>query len=342
MDPRPGPVASPDQAAKTSFVQVTAPLPCDLAWEVESLLLKVFEYGDYSFRSALTGRYAETLDCVFTLARREGTLAGVAGCLHARADPALALLGPVAVAQEYRRNGLGAKLIQSAVDYLKTRECVAIYLGVSKGNPAIRLYEAAGFRPYRGIVMRLLPFGEGQVQDLGFGEVSDVSIRPVTWGDFPAVQALAVWPARMYTFDLPRGIFSSQYCEPSRFLSVFPEMMRAFARTGGGAHVLRAGERQDVVGIAWMRRLPAQAQQHVAEFDLFVCDDFLAQATPLAKATLQLRGSLAVRQTYCACVSGDHLKREILEQLGARSVATLPGQVCLKGESMDVLLYRID
>ena len=342
MDLRPGPVASPGQATKTSFVQVTAPLPCDLAWEVESLLLKVFEYGDYSFRSALTGRYSETLDCVFTLARRAGALAGVAGCLYAHANPAIALLGPVAVAQEYRRNGLGTTLVRSAVDYLKTKNCAAVYLGVSKGNPAVHLYEAAGFRPYRGIVMRLLPFGEGQVRDLGFGGGSDVSIRPVTWGDFPAVQALAVWPARMYTFDLPRGIFSSRYCEPSRFLSVFPDMMRAFARTGGGAHVLRAGERHDVVGIAWMRRLPAQAQQHVAEFDLFVCDDFLAQATPLARTTLQLRDSLSVRQIYCACVSGDHLKREILEQLGARPVASLPGQVCLKGESMDVVLYRID
>ena len=32
--------------------QATAPLEAEDAWEAESLLLKIFEYGDYRFHSA--------------------------------------------------------------------------------------------------------------------------------------------------------------------------------------------------------------------------------------------------------------------------------------------------
>ena len=48
--------------------QTTAPLEAEAAWEVESLLLKILEYGDYSFHSALLGEYSQTLNCTFFLA----------------------------------------------------------------------------------------------------------------------------------------------------------------------------------------------------------------------------------------------------------------------------------
>lgn len=50
---------------KFEICRVTAPLAPDGAWEIESLLLQVFGYGDYSFRSALSGEYSETLNCTF-------------------------------------------------------------------------------------------------------------------------------------------------------------------------------------------------------------------------------------------------------------------------------------
>ena len=60
---------------------MTAPLPAEAAWETEALLLRIFEYGDYSLRAALSGVYAEHLDSIFALARRDGVLIGAGGAL---------------------------------------------------------------------------------------------------------------------------------------------------------------------------------------------------------------------------------------------------------------------
>jgi GNAT superfamily N-acetyltransferase len=337
------PTVTPEPGvADVCFVRAVAPLPPDLAWEVESLLLKIFEYGDYSLRSALAGEYSETLHCTFVLARRQGVLVGAAGGLHARANPTTALLGPVGVAREHRRNGIGAGLVSSIVDYLKAQGGRAVYLGVSKTNPAVHLYETAGFRPYQGIVMRLLLSPAGQLQDPHASVDANTVIRRVTWGDFPGVQALSVWPCIMHTFDLPRGIFSSRYCEPTRFLPIFPDMMRTFARAGGFANVLVAGERQNVVGIARIYRLPAQAQHHMAEFDFFVHDHFVAGATALAETTIRQSRALSIEKIHCRCLSCDDVKRQVLAQVGGHPIANLPGQVLLNGRYVDVLVYQIE
>jgi len=319
-----------------------APLSPDLAWETECLLLKIFEYGDYSFRSALLGRYSETLTCTFALARHRNALIGAAGCLHSRVDPTVAILGPVGVAREYRRNGIGAQLVHSIVDYLKKQGCMAVYLGVSRTNPAVRLYEAAGFRRYQGIVMRLLLSCKKEFWNQYFDADPNSAIRRIAWGDFPAVQALSTWPGVMYTVDLSRGIFSSRYCEPKRFLSVFPSMMQTFAAAGGFANALVAGERRTIVGFAKVQRMPAQIQCHVAELDLFVHDNFLAKAMELTQTTIRQCEALSIKRVCSACLSCDDVKREILERIGGRHVATLPGQVLLDGEYHDLLTYQMD
>jgi hypothetical protein len=71
--------------------RVTAPLEVEAAWEAESLLLKILEYGDYSFRSALLGEYSRTLNCTFFLAKHQGDLVGAAGCMYSHKNPAVAI-----------------------------------------------------------------------------------------------------------------------------------------------------------------------------------------------------------------------------------------------------------
>ncbi len=136
-------------SADIEVSRVTAPLDPEAAWEVESLLLKIFEYGDYSFRSVLLGEYSRTLNCTFFLAKHKGSIVGAAGCLYARKNPAIAIIGPVGVAAEFRLNGIGTKLVTSAIEHLRRRSCIAVYLGVSAGTSASSLYTALGFEKYR-------------------------------------------------------------------------------------------------------------------------------------------------------------------------------------------------
>ena len=319
--------------------QVMAPLAPEAAWEVESLLLKIFEYGDYSFRSALRGDYAETLYCTFFQARYKRRLIGVAGCLSDRRNPAVSILGPVGVDIDYRGNNVGSMLVKSVIDEMKRRDCRAIYLGTADQDGVAKFYEKLGFQKHCGIVMRYLLCNNVDF-DSSFNP-AETEIRRAVWGDFPDVCILATIPAGFYTFDLPRGVFSSRYVEPARFLSIFPRMMREYAKHGGFANVLVTKHNKTVVGIAGLTGLPARAQRHVAELDFFVHDNFLNQAERLVLSTLEQCRDLNVRQIVCYCLGCDPLKRSVIENLKGRNIAVLPDNVIINNKSEDVLVFQL-
>lgn len=124
-------------------------------------------------------------------------------------------------------------------------------------------------------------------------------------------------------------------------MAVFPEMMRTFARQGGFANVLVAGPRENIVGLAHLSRLPGDAQKHMAELDFFVHDNFINQAEHLVRATVEQSQDLSVDGINCYCLSCDHLKRNILDKLGVRQIAALPGNVFVNGKYEDVLVYQL-
>lgn len=319
--------------------QVTAPLGIEAAWEIESLLLKIFEYGDYSFRSALRGEYSKTLDCTFFLAKYKQKLIGAAGCLRGRKNPSISIIGPVGVDVKHRRNGVGSKLMESIIKYLRSRGCMAIYLGTSGPDEVVNFYEKLGFQKYKGIVMRHLLCSQRDFKDCF--KAAETKTRRAVWGDFPAICVLATFPTSFYTLDFQRDIFSSKYVEPVRFLSIFPEMMRAFARHGGFANVLVANHKQTVVGIAHINKLPSKTQQHIAELDFYVHDNFTDQAERLVRATLEESKDLSINKVNCYCLGCDYLKRNIIDKPGGRQIAILPGNVFINGKYEDVLVYQL-
>lgn len=327
--------------ADLCFSRLTAPLDVQRAWEVESLLLEIFEYGDYSLRAALRGDYAQTLQCAYTLAHRGTLLVGAAGCLQSRTNRAVALLGPVGVCPAQRGQGIGTALVRALCDYLQAEGCHAVYLGVAPGHPAARLYARLGFQTQSGIVLRRSGSVSADFDTQYWHPEVPLKVRAVQWGDFPGVQALLAAPSSMYTYDLGRHLFSTKYVPLERFLGVFPEMMKGMARPGGVAQVLLAGPAEKVVGIAQARRLPGPAR-HVAELDFFVHDNFLDQAPLLVRETILRVKTLRVDRIRCGCLSGDPWKRAILDQLGGRPAAMLARSVCLAGEFMDTVIYELE
>ena len=319
--------------------RAATPLDSKTAWEIESLLVKIFEYGDYSFRSALSGRY-HRLNCIFFLAKCQGKLIGAAGCLLSHRDAAVSILGPVGVDMEYRGQGIGTKLIGCVIDFLKKRNCKAVYLGISDGNPAAGLYKKLGFEKYSGIVMRRLFCSEKEFNK-DYIKCSDTKIRMADWGDFPAAGALMSLPCSIYTYDFRQSIFSSRYVEPDKFLSVFPEMMKAFQKYGGFANVLIAPGSKTVVGIAQIGRLPGQVQRHIAALDFYMHDNFIEQAERLIRTTIRGSTSLSVDRINCYCLACDDIKRNILETLEAEQIAVLPENACINKNLTDVLVYQI-
>ncbi|MCK5640793.1 MAG: GNAT family N-acetyltransferase, partial [Gammaproteobacteria bacterium] len=321
--------------------KVVAPLSTDLAQNAEAFLVSIFEYGDYSFRSALRGDYSQTLDSTFFIALQGEDIVGVAGNLCSNDDPLVSILSPVAVASQWRRNGLGRRLVDCVLDFVQAGGGMAVYLAVSSDHAAVSLYRKSGFEKYFGIVMRRLFCSSDHFEKDYFGRVDDVRVRSAVWGDYAKIMLLLCFPCSMKTFDLQRGFYSSKYSEPKRFLSVFPEMMRNSSQFGNIINVLAGGSQECIAGIARMRTSAATPREHIAELCFFVHDDFINHADNLIRQTLADSRSLKLEKIVCHCPGTDTVKRDILAQCGARHVATLTGHLKFNQEYDDVLVYEL-
>ena len=302
--------------------------------------MRIFEYTDYSLRAALSGSYSEHLDCVFTFARDEDRLIGVGGALCGRQNSAMAILGPIGVLETHRRQGVGTALVMSLLTCLRDRGCQVVYLGVSSGHPALGLYERLGFITYKGIVRRLFLGSQDNWEQAHFAPSNDRCIRRANWGDFPGVQVLLSHPSRMMTVDLSRGVFSSRYVEPTRFLGLFPEIMRTCQRQGGAVNVLVTRPTRSVVGFAHVCRFPGRGQRHVAQLEFYVHDNHVDQARSLVGATIRDAGCLGLRMVRTSLLECDSLKRRVVESLGGIQVATFNASALVDGRFEAVVVHQ--
>jgi len=56
----------------------------------------------------------------------------------------------IGVKREHRRKGIGKAILLRNLDWLRSEECSRTIVNVDSDNfPALKLYEAAGFRTYR-------------------------------------------------------------------------------------------------------------------------------------------------------------------------------------------------
>ncbi|OGS52742.1 MAG: ribosomal-protein-alanine acetyltransferase [Erythrobacter sp. RIFCSPHIGHO2_12_FULL_63_10] len=76
------------------------------------------------------------------IAHNEGTAAGFVLSRHAAGEEELLL---IAVHPQHRRKGLGRKLIEMLKERARARQIAHIFLQMRANNPAVHLYEAAGF-----------------------------------------------------------------------------------------------------------------------------------------------------------------------------------------------------
>lgn len=328
------------QDKKITFCKMNSPLNEEKVWQLESFLLRTFEYGDYSFRRALRGTYNSNLQCTFFIARVGSNVIAAAGCLYSKENSTIAIMGPVCVDAALQRKGLATRLCNSLLSHLEDQGTLAVYLGVRKGHPARQLYTKLGFKSHTGIVMRKFLVNEEDFFKRFSGK-DNVSLCQITWADYPAVSALMCESVNSHTFHFSRGSFAVRDIESQKFLSVFPEMMKAFEEDGGFANGLISDSRRDIVGIAHVLPFASTSQQHMAVIDFFIQDDYATHASSLISHTLKRIKSRHPRKTICFCPSCDHAKRNIMESLGARKTVALPGYLNINNNFEDVFIYAI-
>jgi len=322
--------------------RLTAPLPPEPAWRVESLLVRIFERLDYSVRAALSGAYGQTLGCTAILAERHGEPVAAAMSLYRRHNPIVAVMGPVAVRKDCRGKGVGRMIVAELVSFLENQHVRAIYLGVGRSHPARQLYEKVGFEPYNGVIMRRLsnPYRQGFDQTC-FADESVIRIRPISWGDMPGLCELLSFPCRIYTFDLCRGLFSGRYVPPEKFLPVIPALMRRLSQGGALGRVLVTAASESVVGVAWLQKAEHVPLQHTARLDFYVHDNFIGSAGLLVSHVLAQAATLNVEKVRFWALHCDRIKRNCIESLSAHPVARLPAYARIENRYEDAVIYEM-
>lgn len=322
--------------------QLQSPLPCDLVWQVESFLLKIFEYGNYSFRSALAGTLDTELACVFRLAMLNNEIIGAAGCLYSKTNSQVALFGPIAVAPEHRRKGVGTILANAILQHLAEKSCQAAYLGVIQSNPARKLYHKLGFQSLSGVVMQYLFCHPAEFHDFYFSTSNDhIKIRPMRWADFCGVQTLLTSPLDMCSFDFQQGIFSSKYAPLHTFLPVFPTLAACQQNQTGLAQVLATASNEKIMGIAHVTYSKNEITQHVGTLDFFIHDNFINHSLALLQSVLERCQESEVTKLNCFVPQCDHIKQHILKQLKAAKRAILPDNILIDNHYQDVIVYEL-
>jgi GNAT superfamily N-acetyltransferase len=270
-----------------TFSKLISPVSPEKSWQLESFLLKIFEFGNYSFRRALQSQLSPELQCTFFIAQHNDTIIAAAGAMYDIENPAVALFGPVCADPQYRNLGLGRKLCQLLLDHLQTVNVEAVYLGVSPDNPAMHLYQKIGFEKRAGIVLRKLFVDEQSFNKRYSQRNRQISIQPLKWHHFPEVSAMLCEPADMYTYDFSKGLYSTRYAEPHRFLPVLPEMMSAVEKKAAVYNVLRLDDSKSIVGIASITLSPHGQFGNASMLDFFTLDDFLENANTLIVQTIR-------------------------------------------------------
>lgn len=113
--------------------------------EVMAIMTAAFDgqYGEAWTRSQCAGILPMT-GVRLVVAQADGSAEVVGFALYRSViDDAELLL--LAVSPDAQRNGVGRKLLSRFVADAKTKGAARIHLEVRDGNPAIRMYEAAGF-----------------------------------------------------------------------------------------------------------------------------------------------------------------------------------------------------
>lgn len=287
-----------------------SPLRKDLASEIESLLVAVFKYGNYSFKKALAGWDESGLQTLIVLCRQQNKLKGVVLSLYDAVDPRIALFGPIAVAESFRGGGIGRELAGLVLDSLEEIGVQATYIGVKEGHPARRLYERFGFQNYSGVVMRKLFVPSDEFESKYFEVNGKINVRKVSWADYPKFQAIFSYPFKMKTFDWRNGCFSSKYMPVSKFLGVFPEMIEGQERGDLNIKCLTSGYSEILVGLAKSYRTKTTETEAV-NVDFIVHDDFLENSDVLIQSMIQ-ESLIDGYPIYSECLASDHVKKMIL------------------------------
>jgi len=318
----PAPMASPAGAAFT--------------WLLEGAF-GAEEKPDIFVGSAARGLYDDVARCDFAWAEIDGRPVSAALTFGPRDEPRIATLGEVFTLPEHRAKGLARAVCAALLDGFDERGGRLIFLATS--NPtAARIYGSLGFEPHpEGLMLRERPPG-GAFQAEWFAH-SEVTIRPITWGDSARIVALYATPSPWLSMCWMQGFYSAAHVTHNRCSSLIKQTWQS---TRSGAWLGMFNEQGALVGSAPIEPRGNDREPVAADLDLFVHPAFRNRAGALLDAAVAVGAGLGLRLLRAELGAGDAEKRALLESAGFREIVRLAEALSIGGNRQDVHLLRID
>src|SRR5204862_5068622 len=215
----------------------------------------------------------------FAWAEVDGEIASTAWTTTPADEPRLGTLGEVFTDPERRGRGLAGAVCAALLERFDAAGGRVIQLGTSEPSAA-RIYAGLGFRPYpRGLMRRERPDDGGF--DAEWFRPSEVSVRPLTWGDVPRLVQLYAAPNPWASAAWMQGLYSSSWVIHDRCNSL---MKHTWQATRAGAWPGLVNAEGALVGSGPMQPRGNEKAVLEGDVDLFVHPAFQDRASTLLDA----------------------------------------------------------
>lgn len=256
--------------------------------------------------------------------------------------PEIGNFGTVLTAPQLRGQGLASILGAQACADFDEAGGKALYLAT--GNPiARRVYERAGFATYNAHVMRRLSPGISaeEVDQWLFGRADDKQVRPAHWGDFARATALYTRSHPWFIKDYREGIYSHPSLPLGRCNSIFIALLLRADAEGASLLVLE-NPTGGIVGTASVTPLDGQVQAGTAEIEILLTPEHVSEGPFLLESVTQRAREARLTRLMAWVADCDHERFSLLEDTDFTKRATLPEQLAVGDESIDLHLLVCD
>ena len=166
------------------------------------------------------------------------------------------------------------------------------------------------------------------------------SVRESNWGDLPAFACFVVQPWDTRVLDYPRALLSGKYVKLQRCVSNFPAVHEEAVARGGVLGVLVGQSPHRVLGFGSITPEPGQSRRHKAVIDVCSHDGYAEGAESLIRWLMAEAGKREIELLQAYVAASDLGKQECFRRFGLKPLATLPGQLRLEGQEVDVLVLE--
>ncbi len=294
--------------------------------------------GDYDWLQSMSGAYSQTLKIRAAIGRIGGQPVGTASVCYPIEDPEVSVVGSVLTHPDYRGLGVAAYLTDTVVELSFAAGCQVAYLGATRDPRCV--YLRCGFQRWNGGVMRRAAPGSADFEVRYFAAEQTVSVREARWGDLPGLACFVVQPLDCLVLDYPRSLLSGKYVKLQRCVSNLPVVYDHVTDRGGAMCVLVGNAAHRVLGFGTLTPEPGEARSHKAVIDVITYDHYDTEADTIIKHLMSQARQRDIRTVQAYVASCDTKKAVWFKRSGLRPVTKLPGQLCVGGKMLDVVVLE--